>query len=458
VPAGTLPVVPDTTIESAKYNSLMNDIAADLNIARPIVAGGTSATTAAAALTNLGAVAKSGDTMTGELTIAKGTFPGAILNLNNTAPGTACSAITGKVNGAERWLLYLGDAIANSGGNSGSNFILARISDAGVLLGNSIHIVRSSGLITLNGNVNVVGSLTTSVGALHVTNPGYMAVYGRDGNNNTGEIYFNSSLNKSLRWDGTNFALSGELYANGTIVARNGQWPSFSNVSASGSINANGNISAAGYLYTDSVAIVNNPTGHPVITFRQNAVTRADFGYNIGSGESGVYTATGHVLTVNNSGGAKCGAGIISKAGTGTAAGGNLYNFYWSSPNLQAWIDASNIGNVSYVCDYRAKRNVEPLPSTWDAVKALNPISFCWKDYGQSKDADGKDILLFEDSDEPQWGFLAHELQETLLPSAATGSKDAENIVQSPNWLAVIAALTKTIQELQARVEALEAR
>jgi len=55
-PAGTT-AVPDTTIESAKYNGNVADVAADLNAPRPIVAGGTGATSAKAARTALGAEA-----------------------------------------------------------------------------------------------------------------------------------------------------------------------------------------------------------------------------------------------------------------------------------------------------------------------------------------------------------------------------------------------------------------
>ena len=51
-PDGTT-AVPDTTIESAKYNANVNDVAADLNAPRPIVAGGTGAASAATARTNL---------------------------------------------------------------------------------------------------------------------------------------------------------------------------------------------------------------------------------------------------------------------------------------------------------------------------------------------------------------------------------------------------------------------
>jgi hypothetical protein len=51
-PAGTTAVT-NTTIESAKYNSVIDDLVADANAARPISAGGTGGVTAAAARTNL---------------------------------------------------------------------------------------------------------------------------------------------------------------------------------------------------------------------------------------------------------------------------------------------------------------------------------------------------------------------------------------------------------------------
>ena len=54
-PVGTT-AVPDTTIESAKYNNNVADVAADLNAPRPIVAGGTGANNAVDAAINLGVV------------------------------------------------------------------------------------------------------------------------------------------------------------------------------------------------------------------------------------------------------------------------------------------------------------------------------------------------------------------------------------------------------------------
>lgn len=52
-PSGST-AISGTTIESAMFNTLIDDIVADLNAARPITAGGTGATTAAAARANLG--------------------------------------------------------------------------------------------------------------------------------------------------------------------------------------------------------------------------------------------------------------------------------------------------------------------------------------------------------------------------------------------------------------------
>ena len=47
--------IPDTTIESDKYNNYIHDVETDLNTPRPIVAGGTGANDADEALANLGA-------------------------------------------------------------------------------------------------------------------------------------------------------------------------------------------------------------------------------------------------------------------------------------------------------------------------------------------------------------------------------------------------------------------
>jgi hypothetical protein len=77
--------VPDTTIDSAKYNNNVHDVETDLNTPRPVVAGGTGATSAAGALAALsGETAKQVVTNWDTATWLPGSFYAA-----TTATGTA---------------------------------------------------------------------------------------------------------------------------------------------------------------------------------------------------------------------------------------------------------------------------------------------------------------------------------------------------------------------------------
>jgi len=162
----------------------------------------------------------------------------------------------------------------------------------------------------------------------------------------------------------------------------------------------------------------------------------------------------GTALSINRASGAVTCSSTVSatgyqcKSGTAGPYSGNNFNIAFGSPNAYLFIDATNLGIISVSCDYRIKKDIAPLTSTWDKVKALRPISYTQADYGE----------LFKANDTPQWGFIAHELQETLLPSAASGEKDAPDVIQGPNLLAIVAALTSALQEAMLRIEALEAR
>lgn len=166
---------------------------------------------------------------------------------------------------------------------------------------------------------------------------------------------------------------------------------------------------------------------------------------------STMFTTTGDISVCEAvaacSGGVLAGRGIRSKAGYQGAYQANWMNLQYASPNVAVWVDGTSMGNITWASDYRIKRNVEPLPSMWDKVKALNPVK-----YNHRKFRD-----LFEDDDTEQWGLVAHELQDTLTMAAATGRKDEENVIQSPNPWVVIAALTRALQEAMLRIEALEA-
>jgi hypothetical protein len=171
-------------------------------------------------------------------------------------------------------------------------------------------------------------------------------------------------------------------------------------------------------------------------------------------------TMAGTLTTVGTVGVSGTG-GFAIKPGSNGAMSGSGFNFNWTGGNLQAWVDATNVGNVAFTSDYRVKQNVADLPSMWERTKALRPVSYEHKDYTPEGLApDQGDVeprpLVVADGVE-RWGFIAHELQETLTPSAATGVKDEANLIQSPNPWTVIATLTRALQEAMARIEALEA-
>jgi hypothetical protein len=95
--------------------------------------------------------------------------------------------------------------------------------------------------------------------------------------------------------------------------------------------------------------------------------------------------------------------------------------------------------------DYRLKENIAPMTGALAKVSQLKPCTYTWK-------ADGS----------AGQGFIAHELQE-VVPDCVTGEKDAVdeegNIKpQGIDTSFLVATLTAAIQELNAKVTALEAQ
>jgi len=194
-----------------------------------------------------------------------------------------------------------------------------------------------------------------------------------------------------------------------------------------------------------NAVLQNNGTGSLQLTAVSQALVM------LGTGNVGISTASpGSTLDVNGTISAASkittNNGWTARAGTAGPNRSNVFNIDWTPANL--WIDNVNQGAITVTCDYRIKDNIAELPSTWDAVKALRPISYNYKACPE---------LLREAVDPAErWGFLAHELQQALLPTAASGEKDMPNVVQSPDLVAVCAALTRALQEAMARIESLE--
>jgi hypothetical protein len=109
-------------------------------------------------------------------------------------------------------------------------------------------------------------------------------------------------------------------------------------------------------------------------------------------------------------------------------------------------IAQSNTG-VTYntSSDYRLKENVADLTGATERLKQLEPKRF----------------NFIADADTTVDGFIAHEVQ-SVVPEAITGTKDAVDADGNPVYQGIdqsklVPLLVATIQELEARITALEA-
>jgi hypothetical protein len=346
-------------------------------------------------------VLKTGDTMTGNLAI-DGADP--TIWLNKAAVG-GFNTLSGMTAGLARWNITLGDNTAESGGNAGSEFTLGRFDDAGVYLGAPFTVYRATGQVlipllnatalTVSGNSTLVGDVTT-------------------GNINCGGNLICAATIKC--WDAVNI-----------------------------------NVNAAN---PDGRFGIYNELDVPLGAFAWIRATNVVQMYN--------HTAPDAPLEVRPNGIVRAGYGILCKQGGAGALETQPFNFAWdTTTTLHAWVGFVDVGEVSFVSDYRIKKDVTPLSGMWDTVKALRPIKYTRAAYiptppPQIELHDESPALRFPADDIERWGFIAHELQETLLPTAATGVKDQEGLIQSPNPWPVLAALTRALQEAMVRIETLE--
>jgi len=164
----------------------------------------------------------------------------------------------------------------------------------------------------------------------------------------------------------------------------------------------------------DSILSIKDATADPIVTVHKNSTGVSD----------ALRVRHGRGLSGFN------GTGISFRRNDGTQVGSVTIGF------------SSVIYNTT--SDYRIKENVT---YTWDAttrLKQLKPARFTFKD-------DTSDLVD---------GFIAHEVS-SIVPEAITGEKDAVDSEGNPEYQGIdqsklVPLLVKTIQELEARITALE--
>ena len=516
LPAGT-PGIPNYPIESSKYNVFIADVEQDLNLPRPITHGGTGATNATDAMLSLkGDVAYQVITNYDMDPFVSGSFSSASSATGSPVSGHAFMGICYTADPAVTPpALPAGSDMFIEARDVTTGIVWVRQKTAGVWGGAWAQQVGSLADTTTSMDaryVNVTGD--TMTGALTTTG----LTSSGDIMAGNGIIRFqNDATGKYLYHDGTSYTLaggalglsgnslscgpatvSGTLAVTGTstfggTVNVTGQIQATSSVTGN-HLGSTGDVTAATWVQagTHVYATGNVYVGTNTNTFiasdgsslylrsagpeyfqRNDGYTRGyidNNGLNItgvvninggtcylnsaatayinyGGGQLTMRTASGGAISIRDSDSqVTVGSGIQTRQGNGGSYGGHTFNFYWDGVNGACYVDGVQLAPTFLSSDYRIKKDVIDLPGMWDTVKGLHPIQYTHKAH---------DIVV--NDDKPHWGFIAHELQEALLPTAASGSKDCEGL-QGPNPMPIIAALTKALQEAMARIEALEAK
>lgn len=468
--------IPDRTIESARYNANVHDVEADLNAPRPIVAGGTGATNARDAMLALGGEFANQAVSNYDITqFLSGSFWSGVgatgaPNATDVFVGIAYASVPtvsdmyleARSFATDIKYIRRRDSAGSWGPWSRENSDIIDLANTKVAIAGD----TMTGPLQINNILGVTGSVTTAAdfvanGNSIKFNPATVTLSYSVG---TGQVVVAGAqfqVNSAIIATSSVVA-GGDLLANGNVLKFNPGTVSLTYSSGTGNVTlagaqfvVNSNFAATG---TATAGVMQAQAGAGSNAFfnclDDFAAIKGRFYWERASNTMRMLHADGSAVILDGVGMVDLGDGFRGRAGAGGATDFAKHNFFWNSSANQMWIDNVNLGNVAVTCDYRIKKDVAPLESTWNVVKALRPITYTQREYTPP----GAEQPLFVNDDTWQWGFVAHELQDTLLPSAASGAKDSPTDIQSPNLLAVVAALTRALQEAQARIEALEAR
>jgi hypothetical protein len=160
--------------------------------------------------------------------------------------------------------------------------------------------------------------------------------------------------------------------------------------------------------------------------------------------------SSGNVLVgvtsfTNSSGGLKVNASGRLEISSTTTASSDIA--YWRNANGIVGAININGSTTTYATssDYRLKNTIAPMIGALEKVALLKPVTYKWN----ANDSYGE-------------GFIAHELQ-AIVPDCVTGKKDeidadGKPVYQGIDTSFLVATLTAAIQELSAKVTALEAK
>lgn len=357
-----------------------------------------------------------GQTVTGPVTFAG--ITAAAITSNGTINAASTISTTGNITAA--------GAVQGLDVNASRNMSVAGTLYGGALSGSSVYV---TGRVTA-GNGEVYGSgwaLTGSGGNLNIGT-------GASGNLGTLTLYTNTlNVQGSIGTTGAITAgnqmfvnAGGLMVWNGNITANTG------NVIANG-ITSNGNISAANTVAANNLTVATNATISGTLTV--SAIQ------NNGNINAGGYTGNGMSLsgevrgnTLRSTGDTTVGsvcyvASVVPHTdNTGLCGSGS-----------SGWHDVCSYNYVT-LSDASLKTDIGPLPDTLALVSALAPQAF-----------------RYGDEDVRHWGFVAQDVRAAVSGYPVDLVSGEEGRL-GLDYGGLTAMLWKAVQELNARLTALEGR
>jgi hypothetical protein len=232
------------------------------------------------------------------------------------------------------------------------------------------------------------------------------------------------------------------------------------------SANGTGNLVVGSGSGTEGITIYSGTTGEGTLQFADGTSGSATYigqiNYNHSNNDMSFTSGGTEAMRINSSGFVLIGTtsqlyhkGVIQIKGAASAdiafiqagSNGESINFRNASGTSVGSITV-NASSTAYntSSDYRLKENVNYNFDATTRLKQLKPARFNWI-------ADDTNTLID--------GFIAHEVS-SVVPEAVSGTKDAVDENNNPLYQGIdqaklVPLLVKTIQELEARITALEA-
>jgi len=397
----------------------------------------------------VGAVTVGGaTTMNGDAIISKTT---PTLTLDKAASGQN-NIISGQTNNSYRWIILPGNAEAETGSNAGSNFHIQNYNDSGVNIETPFVINRSTGAttvkqLTASGNISAgSGGAGEKQFLLYNNNRQVYFYLAADGNNsglydlnasrtrwntdNSGNmsVWNNLTMGGGVTSSGditTLSSLRSKLFdgATGQVLLGNGGYRLYQN--GLGAFDVNGNFTASSFI--SSGADVNVPSAS------SDGVTYYSSGFAASPANYQTYYRAYHEIGV--------------QAGAQIVVGGNQPSPYVYTFRNDGTAFAANWQSLS---DSRVKSDQSIISNSLDKLSQIKGITYKRNDM---KNMNGSDIV--------QAGVLAQDVAEVLPECIEVSSTPPKNDPDGPglmsiNYNGVIALLVNAVNELSAKVDALE--